>query len=136
MLKIIRTMGDKKHYDEFDVLAEMLEKRDQDNSEKIKDKVVEPGAKASVDTSLGRGKVKRKQRLVISQEPDDLDSVSQFSIHLSRREHLLLKTMSLITGKSVSRQIRDEMADYFSRVESRIEKEGLKLEGLKKNSAK
>ena len=126
-------MEDKEHYDDFDVLAKMLEERDQKNPNGSKDKEVKPEVKANDSIVSNPGKEKKKKRPAVSQEPNDFDSVLQFSIHLSRREHILLKTMSFISGKSVSRQIRDEMAGYFNKVESWIRKEGVDIENLRKN---
>ena len=126
-------MEDKEHYDDFDVLAKMLEERDQKDPKGSKDKEVKPEVKANDDIVLNPGKVRKKKRPAASREPGDFDSVLQFSIHLSRREHILLKTMSFISGKSVSRQIRDEMAGYFNKVESWIRKEGVDIENLRKS---
>ena len=133
LLKNYKRMGDKEHYDDFDVLAKMLEKRDQESPNESKDEEVKSEVKANDDIVLNPGKETKKKRPAASREPGNFDNVLQFSIHLSRREHILLKTMSFISGKSVSRQIRDEMTGYFNKVESWIRREGVDIENLRKS---
>ena len=126
-------MDNKKHYDDFDLLAEMMEKESKKDTEGQERNSNDSDIRDEEESPLRPGKEKRKRKPAASREPGDFDSVSQFSIHLSRREHILLKTMSLISGRSVSRQIRDELAGYFNKVESWIRKEGVDMENLRKS---
>lgn len=72
------------------------------------------------------GKAPKKEKKVhVEDAAGSRSEVFQYSLFFTREEHLKLRLMSFFQKKSISRIVREELSDYFSRAEDTLRKIGI-----------
>lgn len=98
-------MSDNEHEDQFDVFMRTIQESDSRSAELIEESPSEKKQRKKrqvASTTIDPGKEKREKS----------SECRQFSIFLSCDDHKILSDISFLTGKSISKQVRECLEQY------------------------